>query len=1126
MTKKLFVVLVVVSAMLISFSLLMAAKAPIKGPATTYEKRTISNKQLDTSMPEARLTTHPTALPLLNKAPSEGPTVPKSPAGGACHLQWDNGNASGYFGGWAVGDKEAIYYDPAAVCTGCPLVYPFQLTQVTAAFYDFAAVPVGTLNVIIHIYAAGAQCDGPGIELFQFPATVTTFYPDEAVIPVPIDICLNGPFFLAVEYNSGTTGTIPSLLFDDQVADTCVNFNWYGGFSPPWYEWYDFWNPPVPGYLMLRADGTCNASACLGTPCDMFEGSGTPRSYWGNLAANDRIALYYDPEAYCTAPVYPVKLHDVYFLLYNFGGATSVDIQVAIYLKCQVPCDGPGSPLYLSPVYSVNTFYPNVLDIELPEVVCVYEPFFVAVQYVTGSTGSTPSVMFDNTVYTGGYVDDCYAWMWWESGGYPEWTEWHDFWTAPGPGFPMIYVGGFTESDACNPPPCDETLITLAGGTTAAAYYWRLPDAYGDDFFNERFEMPADRGGTLEKFDIAFYYKAQYGAPNPDFYVWLSDGTFPLDNNPPYQAIADFHINYSDIVWPPGLTTVQTYSHSIHFDASELFHIGYSHAHVSGDTLAVLSTNCAPASNRSSEWWGAWGTMQSDWSCGLDFLINAYICPGPVLAPFFSMKCTPALGYASPGDVGVNVYKIGLVGMLDYNLPVDLTLLSVTPSQDITASFDPPNPQTLPDTVAVAISVGSLVPYGDYTLVFQGVGTDNLTKTCSVTLTVRYPYDEGIVNFYHGWQRASNFGAVANGDLSNSSNFSWYGKTPLYDGSIISVTPVEPLEDHMALDLYSCEHVGFIPSQHMVITSTSFGEVAYSNFYTEEDVVSCEFDSVYVIGLSNVVSTDFSIKIKIYYDTTATPIPLLYPAVYEDWDVSTNGASDWAGMDTLHNMIYQWNSSKPDTVFGIMRLPMDDNLCYRMVSIYNPEEVYADGSTPFPCGETPGPSYLAQLVMNTTAPPELPYRYPGTVWGEGNDDHSVLIVSQPFSLDPGEKHIEAWIDFGRALNDGLTWEMWYKLRLRLVGFYRGDVNANDSLEAPQIDISDLVYLINYQFKDGPPPLPFTDQGDVNADRIVDLADVVYLIRFAYRGGPAPIDYLRFIPSLWTRPSLFTSPNWK
>ena len=63
--------------------------------------------------------------------------------------------------------------------------------------------------------------------------------------------------------------------------------------------------------------------------------------------------------------------------------------------------------------------------------------------------------------------------------------------------------------------------------------------------------------------------------------------------------------------------------------------------------------------------------------------------------------------------------------------------------------------------------------------------------------------------------------------------------------------------------------------------------------------------------------------------------------------------------------------------------------------------------------------------------------------------------------------------------------------------FSGDANGDDT-----INISDVVYLINFLCHDGPPPSPLGN-GDTNADCVIDLDDVYYLIDYMFAGGPAP-----------------------
>jgi hypothetical protein len=1044
-----------------------------------------------------------------------------------------------YFSGWSAGDQNAILLDPA-MCTACgPNVYPFHIQMVNSRWVNWTGTST-SLDVIFHIYEAPTPyCDGPGVEIYQFPATITAWSPTYVAVPLPDVICVDGPFWLAAEYVSCTPADdFPALRMSNQTyADTCTQFNYYGG---AWYEWADFWTPPPPGYFYLSAIGSCQGVDCPIT-CDMQQDNGAPQSFFSSFASGDKVAKYYDPEEYCAPPVYPYRIHDVDLAMYNPTGTPAVDVQIGIYLECQVPCDGPGTQIYLSPTFTLNP--PSGISMQhivLPEPICIYEPFFVALEYASGTAGTTPSILFDNKTIP---MDTCHGWMYYQPYS-PPWIEWSDFWTLPAPGRPMIRISGFTNDPACEPEPCDTTLRALDTLRTRV-YLWRNPSRYGDTWQAQRFQMPGDFGGRLDEFKIAFYATGSTGTPNPDFYVWLSDGVYPLDNNPPYQAIADFHITYADIVFHPGTTTVTTWQRGVEFDPSEMFHIGWGHAFTPGDTLRSMSDDGSYNSDRSAEWTGGtgpWGTMLDDWGLGLNFEIYAYMCLGPQISATFSMKCTPAKAFGTPGDPPTNKYKVELSPLVGYNLPVTLSLLSVSPSPapgNIFAAFVP-NGVAPPCTSDAAITVAPNTPYGDYTLTFQGVGTDAQTKTCNVTLTVQPPYDQGVVHFNHGTQGTSNFGAL--GSDASTDNFVWYGTNYLFDGSFVSAVEGTPQNEHFALDVYDCSHVGFIPTQHMVITHDPwcpgspyeeyYGEVAYSNFYTEEDVISCEYDSVFIIGLSDVTCTDFSIKIKIYYNPTPTPIPLLHFGLYEDWDVG-DAYNNWGDMDTLHNLMYQFDPVDPSLVFGMMKAPFYNGLMHNMVFVRNPIYVWPNAGF---CSATGGFEGLDSLYALMSRP--------GFVYPEMPDtDMSMLMCPPPMTLNPGDKHIEVWIDFGRNTADGMTWQQWYHKILRYAGFYRGDVDASDTLELPALDVSDLVYLLNYLYDNGPEPVPFVDQADVNASgpygvcnctaldfncprNNVDVADLVYLINYVFKNGPAPLDRVRFIEQCWTRPSLFTEPLWQ
>jgi subtilisin family serine protease len=63
--------------------------------------------------------------------------------------------------------------------------------------------------------------------------------------------------------------------------------------------------------------------------------------------------------------------------------------------------------------------------------------------------------------------------------------------------------------------------------------------------------------------------------------------------------------------------------------------------------------------------------------------------------------------------------------------------------------------------------------------------------------------------------------------------------------------------------------------------------------------------------------------------------------------------------------------------------------------------------------------------------------------------------------------------------------------------------AGDASGDGVVNLGDIVYLINYLYKDGPAPDPLT-KGDPNADCTISLSDIVYLVNYLYKDGPAPL----------------------
>jgi hypothetical protein len=62
----------------------------------------------------------------------------------------------------------------------------------------------------------------------------------------------------------------------------------------------------------------------------------------------------------------------------------------------------------------------------------------------------------------------------------------------------------------------------------------------------------------------------------------------------------------------------------------------------------------------------------------------------------------------------------------------------------------------------------------------------------------------------------------------------------------------------------------------------------------------------------------------------------------------------------------------------------------------------------------------------------------------------------------------------------------------------GDVNGDGD-----INVADVVYLVNFIFKGGPPPQPLS-AGDADGDCALNIGDPVHLINYVFKGGDPPI----------------------
>jgi PKD repeat protein len=154
-------------------------------------------------------------------------------------------------------------------------------------------------------------------------------------------------------------------------------------------------------------------------------------------------------------------------------------------------------------------------------------------------------------------------------------------------------------------------------------YYWSIPDAYGDDFFNMRF-TPYNTC-TLTTCLLNFYEGGSFVNTNEgvDIIVWDDNGS-----GFPDTELARINVHPDDIDWYPNQTEVDFSSFNLVFNSD--FHIGYTTVNQTEDVYAILSDDGTNGTNRSSEYYnGNWSSIWEDWGVDVNFFITANVsCKG------------------------------------------------------------------------------------------------------------------------------------------------------------------------------------------------------------------------------------------------------------------------------------------------------------------------------------------------------------------------------------------------------------------------------------------------------------------------------------------------------------------
>jgi len=152
-----------------------------------------------------------------------------------------------------------------------------------------------------------------------------------------------------------------------------------------------------------------------------------------------------------------------------------------------------------------------------------------------------------------------------------------------------------------------------------SALWWRIPDAYIDNYLNQRFTSSGH--DTLESFGIMMYEAQSLGTPSLHLYVWGDSSGFPDTTN----VLFDTVIAYANIEWYPYWVTVNLAGYSVIVDGD--FHIGWSTTNYpsTSEYLACLSDvgNCGELRSSNLAEGNSWMTMRDTW--GSQYDVNFFI---------------------------------------------------------------------------------------------------------------------------------------------------------------------------------------------------------------------------------------------------------------------------------------------------------------------------------------------------------------------------------------------------------------------------------------------------------------------------------------------------------------------
>jgi hypothetical protein len=336
----------------------------------------------------------------------------------------------------------------------------------------------------------------------------------------------------------------------------------------------------------------------------------------------------------------------------------------------------------------------------------------------------------------------------------------------------------------------------------------------------------------------------------------------------------------------------------------------------------------------------------------------------------------------------------------------------------------------------------------------------------------------------------------------------------LYDGSPIICRDIDG-EKRCFFAVYEGEY----ESEHALRQMSSITVDSVSN----PDYVSAGFELVTAdsaIGMyieyfvpQQEYYCEFIIKRTKFWNRTPEILTGVAVGAIYDWDIPNwdHGSKNESGYDPDRHIIYQYccttdpcDSTSPCYRYAGIA-PVWDTFVYKnCMTLENDIFVYTSG--PFG-NDAPLPPDTMYGLMSQNDGPSLAAL-------DSCEDLSTLITYGIYDLHPGDTQC-VMTALATSRNDPAAAQL--KLAIGDADYFAsghdditcfephvcsipGDANGDGN-----INIGDAVYIINYIFRGGPPPVPYSvANGDANGDCECNVGDAVYEINYIFRGGPPPV----------------------